>query len=93
MEDVDFCVRFGANGGTVYFCPAVAVPHAKGTSAAPVLTVEWHKTRGFLHYFRKHFARRSVPGVVPLISGAIVLRYLLMALAHTLSRPFARRKS
>lgn len=92
VEDIDFCVRFGANGGTVYFSPTVTVPHAKGTSAAPALTVEWHKTRGFLRYFRKHFGHRSAPGVIPLINGAILLRYLLMALVQLLSRPFSRRR-
>jgi len=90
VEDIDFCVRFGAAGGGVYFCPAVAVPHAKGTSEAPVLAVEWHKTRGFFRYFHKHFSGRSAPGLVPLVNAAILARYLLLASAHLLIKPFSR---
>jgi hypothetical protein len=90
VEDIDFCVRVGRSGGTVYFCPGVAVAHAKGTSAAPALAVEWHKTRGFFRYFRKHFGGRSTPGLVALVNGAILLRYLALASAHLLGRPLAR---
>ena len=93
VEDIDFCVRFGANGGGVYFCPAVRLPHAKGSSDAPALAVEWHKTRGFLHYFRKHFSHSSVPGVILLTNGAILLRYLLMALANLVARPFSQLRA
>jgi GT2 family glycosyltransferase len=93
VEDIDFCVRFGTDGGSVYFCPAVTVPHAKGTSDAPALAVEWHKTRGFFRYFRKHFSHRSAPGVVPLTNGAILLRYVLMALAHLVATPISRRRA
>jgi GT2 family glycosyltransferase len=87
VEDIDFCVRFAAGGGTVYFCPGVSVAHAKGTSEASALTVEWHKTRGFFRYFRKHFSGRYPPGVVPLVNAAILGRYLLLASAHLLTRP------
>ena len=78
LEDVDFCLRFGATG-SVYFCPKPAVTHLKSTSAASPLRVEWHKTRGFLRYFHRHFRGSYLPGVLPLVDLLILLRYLLLA--------------
>lgn len=86
LEDVDFCLRFGRAGGRVYFCPSVAVTHHKSTSAASPLRVEWHKTRGFFRYFRRHFAGRYVPGVLSLVNLLILLRYLLLAAVRGLRR-------
>jgi len=79
LEDVDFCLRFGAAGGGVYFCPRPAVTHLKSTSDASPLRVEWHKTRGFLRYFHRHFRGRYPPGVLPLVDLLILLRYLSLA--------------
>ncbi len=79
LEDVDFCLRFGAAGGGVYFCPKPAVTHLKSTSDASPLRVEWHKTRGFLRYFHRHFRGRYPPGVLPLVDLLILLRYLSLA--------------
>lgn len=55
VEDIDFCLRFRAAGGTIAFVPQVSILHYKGTSRASPLMVEWHKTRGFIRYFRKNF--------------------------------------
>jgi len=82
VEDIDFCVRFRARGGHVFFSSEVAVVHHKSTSAADPVRVEWYKTRGFFRYFRKH-RRPWIGWLEMLFADAMVLgRFLFLALLH-----------
>lgn len=58
VEDLDLCLRVNKAGGKVLYVPAVRVVHYRSTSKVSTLFVEWHKARGFVHYFNKHFHER-----------------------------------
>ncbi len=79
VEDIDFCHRFRKAGGKVYFCPHVSIVHHKSTSDAPKIFVEWHKTKGFWTYFRKHFKGAYPPGFLGLVNIGIFSRFLMVA--------------
>lgn len=77
VEDVDFCLRFRHAGGRVYFCPRVEARHAKSTSAVSPVLVEWHKTRSFLYYLRKHDRLDGAgPWLYALARGLLLVRLL-----------------
>ncbi|NDF13094.1 MAG: glycosyltransferase [Proteobacteria bacterium] len=58
VEDLDLCLRVNKAGGKVLYVPTVRVVHYRSTSKVSTLFVEWHKARGFVHYFNKHFHER-----------------------------------
>ncbi len=91
VEDVDFCLRFRHAGGRVYFCPRVEVRHAKSTSAVSPTLVEWHKTRSFLYYLRKHDRLDGAgPWLYALARGLLLVR--LLGLRLMLGRHGPRRE-
>jgi N-acetylglucosaminyl-diphospho-decaprenol L-rhamnosyltransferase len=59
VEDLDFCARLAAAGGTAWFLPQARATHLKGTSAASPLAVERHKAAGFRRYFLTHFGGKK----------------------------------
>ena len=86
VEDLDFCARFQAAGGEVCLVPGIRIRHARSSSAARYLTVEWHKAQGFRRYFRK----RGLPlWQRPLLDLAILAHLALTAMLS----PFRRRGS
>jgi GT2 family glycosyltransferase len=57
-EDLDWCRRFRDHGFEVLFVPGVEVTHFKGVSSrGRPIRVEWHKHRGMLRYYSKHYRR------------------------------------
>ena len=59
-------------GVPVYFTPRVEAIHHSGSSQANPLRIEWHKTRGFLRYFRLHYGEpRWWPLLAPLAAGIL----------------------
>ena len=80
LEDLDLCIRLHRAGIPAYFVPHVEAVHHAGSSQADPVRVEWHKARGFLRYFRKHFRRpRHLPFLVPL-GACILVRFGIRAL-------------
>ena len=74
VDDLDLCRRLHLAGIPVYFAPHVEATHHVGSSRASPLRIEWHKSRGFLRYFRLHYGGpRWWPLLVPL-SAAILAR-------------------
>lgn len=57
VEDVDFCLRFAAAGGFVYFTPHVEIVHYKSSSRANAVRIEYRKTVSMVRYFREHFSK------------------------------------
>lgn len=55
VEDMDLCRRIHDAGGKVLFVPDVKVLHLRSTSNASGYFVEWHKTKGFIHYHQKFY--------------------------------------
>ncbi len=83
VEDLDFCARFQAAEGEVCLVPDIHIRHARSSSRANPLTVEWHKTQGFRRYFRK---RRLPLWQRPLMEIAIFGRFALLAMLSLLRR-------
>ncbi|MGE0410244.1 MAG: glycosyltransferase family 2 protein, partial [Amphiplicatus sp.] len=79
VEDVDFCIRFLAAGGRVYFNPHVAVTHYKSSSRANAMRVEFRKTVSILRYFRRHFRDAYPPGFLWLVAGVLWLVFAAKA--------------
>ncbi len=79
VEDIDFCNRFRVAGGEIFFVPHVAVLHFHSTSAASPLFIEWHKTRGFIRYFRKNFVGIYPPLFLSLVNVGILGRFVWKA--------------
>jgi len=83
VEDLDFCARFQAAGGEVCLVPGIRIRHARSSSAARHLAIEWYKARGFRRYFRK----RGMPvWQRPLMDLAILARFALLAILSPLRR-------
>jgi GT2 family glycosyltransferase len=80
-EDLDWCVRMRAQGWRVLFVPAARVVHKKGRSSRqrPV-RVEWHKHKGMIRFYQKFFRSRYPMLLMPLIVGAVWLRFALKTL-------------
>ena len=90
VEDLDFCLRLHRAGVPVYYAPHVEVIHHASSSQANPIRVQWHKTRGFLRYFRIHFcAPRWLPLLGPL--GVCVLARFGISVMQSLLR-FARSR-
>ena len=80
VDDLDLCLRLHRAAIPVYFTPHVEAVHHAGSSRASPLRVEWHKTRGFLRYFRVHFrSPLSLFLVVPLIGAGALVRFGIKA--------------
>jgi GT2 family glycosyltransferase len=82
MEDVDLCLRVLNHGGMVLYCGDVPVYHQQGSSDAAQWWVEWHKTRGTIRYFTKHFSSTYPRWGLKLIAAMLWGRLLLVGLRH-----------
>ena len=78
-EDIDLCLRTLLAGGKVLFCGAVRLIHWRGTSDAPRLFVEWHKTRSTARYFFKHFSTTYPLWSLHLVRALMWMRYCVQA--------------
>jgi hypothetical protein len=82
VEDLDFCRRIHDAGGKILFVPDVQVMHLRSTSDACNYQVEWHKTKGFIHYHKKFY---STPIWLGMTAG-LWLRFAVKCLILTLMR-------
>jgi len=82
-EDLDLCLRFRTAGWRVLFVPdAPAVHHRGMCSRARPLAVEWHKHRGMIRFYRKHFRQAYPAGLFGLVVAGVWLRFLAVAMVH-----------
>lgn len=79
-EDLDWCIRFRRGEWKILFVPGARMLHYKGVcSRARPIFVEWHKHRGMMRFYRKHF-RHQYPGALMwLVSVGVWLRFFLVA--------------
>ena len=79
-EDLDLCQRFRNRGWGILFDPQAKVTHLKGVcSRRKPIFVEWHKHRGMVRFYQKHF-RAQYPAVLsPLVILAVWFRFLVVA--------------
>ncbi|MBI1774579.1 MAG: glycosyltransferase family 2 protein [Proteobacteria bacterium] len=90
VEDADFCLRVGRQAGSILFAPDILVRHRQGTSAAPAILVEWHKARGFIRYFHKHFRSSHGLAILALVDLLVLARFAVRGLVMGLFRAMAR---
>ena len=86
VDDLDLCLRLHRAGIPIYFAPHVEAVHHAGSSQASPLRVEWHKTRGFLRYFRVHFRTSPLFFLLELLIGAGALGRFGIKAAQSLLR-------
>jgi GT2 family glycosyltransferase len=81
-EDLDLCMRFHKAGWRVFFEPRARAVHHRGMCGrSRPLAVEWHKHRGMIRFYRKHF-RTSYPlGLFGVVVAGVWLRFAVIALA------------
>lgn len=79
-EDLDLCLRFRQAGWKVVFDPQAVVTHLKGVCGRrkPVF-VEWHKHRGMVRFYQKHFLTRYPAALYPFVFLAVWMRFLALA--------------
>lgn len=86
-EDLDWCMRFRQGGYLILFVPKAEITHFKGVSSATrPISVEWHKHRGMLRFYRKFLLDRYPLPVVGLVSAGVWLRFGMVAARRTLRR-------
>lgn len=86
-EDLDWCMRFRQKGWKILFVADARVIHQQGVcSRSRPVFVEWHKHRGMMRFYRKHF-RHQYPGVLMWLVGiGVWLRFALLAVYYTARR-------
>ena len=90
VEDIDLCMAISNHGGTILYDADTTVTHRGGTSRAAAAFVEWHKAKGFIRYFFKHFRGEHSLAVLYGVSAAVLLRFVLRTVGLTLAAPFIR---
>lgn len=87
VEDLDFCMRVHQAGGKIICVPGVQVTHMLSTSGeAPSRVIEWHKTKGFIRYFDKHFRKETALPLLWLLYAAAWARFALRAATGTVRK-------
>lgn len=83
-EDLDWCMRFRKKGWKILFVADARVVHHRGVcSRSRPVFVEWHKHKGMMRFYRKHF-RHQYPGVLMwLVGTGVWLRFALLAAYYT----------
>ena len=75
-EDLDLCMRARAHGWQILFVPDAPIVHHKGgcSKERPVF-VEWHKHKGMVRFYQKHFRRQYPAGLMGLVVAGVWLRF------------------
>jgi len=85
-EDLDLCMRFRGRGWRVLFVPdAPAVHHLGMCGRSRPLFVEWHKHRGMVRFYRKHFRHQYPLGLMGLVVVGVWLRFAAIVCRHALA--------
>jgi len=79
-EDLAFCMRAREHGWTILFVPDAPVVHLKGVcSRDRPIFVEWHKHKGMVRFYRKHFQREYPIGLMQLVVLGVWIRFAAVA--------------
>jgi len=79
-EDLDLCMRARQHGWQILFVPDAPIVHHKGgcSRERPVF-VEWHKHRGMVRFYQKHFRHQYPAGLMGLVVVGVWLRFAAVA--------------
>ena len=79
-EDLDLCMRARAHGWQILFVPDAPIVHHKGgcSRERPVF-VEWHKHRGMVRFYRKHFRHEYPTLLMEVVTLGVWLRFAAVA--------------
>lgn len=92
-EDLDFCMRAREHGWTILFVPDAPVVHLKGVcSRDRPIFVEWHKHKGMVRFYRKHFHRQYPIGLMQLVIVGVWIRFAAVAGREYLRTTVRRRR-
>jgi hypothetical protein len=79
-EDLDLCMRARAHGWQILFVPDAPIVHHKGgCSRERPIFVEWHKHKGMVRFYRKHFRHQYPAGLMELVTLGVWLRFAAIA--------------
>jgi len=79
-EDLDLCMRARAHDWQILFVPDAPIVHHKGgCSREQPIFVEWHKHRGMVRFYRKHFRHQYPTGLMELVTFGVWLRFAAIA--------------
>ena len=79
-EDLDLCMRARAHGWQILFVPDAPIVHHKGAcSRERPIFVEWHKHKGMVRFYRKHFRNQYPAGLMELVTIGVWLRFAAVA--------------
>jgi GT2 family glycosyltransferase len=79
-EDLDLCIRFRSAGWQILFVPDAPAVHHRGLCGrSRPLAVEWHKHRGMIRFYRKHFRHAYPAGLFGLVVAGVWLRFAMVA--------------
>ena len=90
-EDLDLCMRACQHGWQILFVPDAPVVHHKGgcSRERPVF-VEWHKHRGMVRFYQKHFRHQYPGALMMLVVIGVWLRFAAVAARLQGQRLWAR---
>ncbi|MEI6504259.1 MAG: glycosyltransferase family 2 protein [Planctomycetota bacterium] len=79
-EDLDLCMRFRKRGWRIQFVPAARAVHHRGMCgrSRPIF-VEWHKHKGMIRFYQKHFRHQYPLGLMGLVTAGVWLRFVAFA--------------
>jgi GT2 family glycosyltransferase len=82
-EDLDICMRFRQQGWGIVFVPHAPVLHHKGAcSRNRTLFVEWHKHKGMMRFYHKHFRHQYPPALMTIVAAGVWSRFGAIAARH-----------
>jgi GT2 family glycosyltransferase len=86
-EDLDLCMRFRKRGWRIVFVPGARAVHHRGLCGrSRPLFVEWHKHKGMIRFYRKHFRHQYPLGLMGLVTVGVWLRFAGIAGRHAVRR-------
>jgi GT2 family glycosyltransferase len=87
-EDLDWCMRFRANGWKILFVPSARVTHIVGAcSKGRPLFVEWYKHKGMIRFYRKFFKHQYPYGLMWLVGLGVWIRFVFIAIFRLIGLP------
>lgn len=93
-EDLDYGMRARSRGWKILFVPDAPVVHHKGVcSRDRQLFVEWHKHKGMVRFYRKHFRHQYPAGLMAAVVFGVWLRFSAIATRLLAARVIAAART